>query len=936
MKTRELLKFFAVPDTKISNIYLLGCFASRVTLYSQQVRALNLIYALFKEGKLNNNSSVAVIGAGAGGLTAAAGAAHLGAKVTVIEKFQSVMELQRNNRQRWIHPFIYDWPDAESPTNRATKILLDWEAAYAENVADQIEMEWKKLVNSKDRYRINECLGIDHSKLTFREFSQRTFVSWEGTQQPFDLVILAVGFGLERHGGAKSSYWSEDDIDGGFRNDLHSQKWLISGCGDGGLTDVMRLCIRKFRVEKIAAEFERHDRIGDVKEFLRNSHRSLKKHPTRMEQEVFLAETFERLKTEYDLLKDFENKIQRKNKPEVFLTGSGPSPYGPGSSLLNRLIVCQLARNRAFTYFQGPARILKREQTAKLKVAFGAEGESVQRGTFDRVIERHGPERAIEEDCLSRFKVAFGRLKTQWGSLQPDDDATRVRQWPPTMFDRAAAVAESRSREDDFLDAVKRIGIRAESLLILKEVRGNGSSTVSYQFERLAVLSGSLSRIHFTFTSVAGSAGGFEFDSEGKRLKLKWERIEPHPSNDLAGVVDHIRQISGYIVFPEERTADDPPVSFGVSLRVLNGDALSRWEFSQMYDGDHRKHVNGEALDNEMEYLARAIWFPLDKLKMRLSLPGRVSKVPFLSVFCCGHPHPPTREDVVIGKTLEIFPQPDSAWDPRANKWGRVEDPLLQDDGMTKFWNSSAQSWELEVTKPRVASFYSMDWPLDSPSPELDDFVPATKETRRRLLEHRAARIRKERGDEALRLGFGALRSELAKLFQPKAGDGFEVSVMAYNEGDRSLQFVEAVVDGIEFPEEMRKTGFPFGIGLAGTAFKRGEIMYYQASAAVDNEPKVYLALPEAGKHEVLLSIPVDHPTFYESTVELPAFDPSRKSIGVINIGSKKSNDRFPVVIAETELLQSAVNICQDFCRGLYSKGRGRYRAPEKKQKKRI
>lgn len=52
-------------------IYVLGSFERRVTLYAQQVRALNLAFVLFDTGRLTPGATVAVIGGGASGLTAA-------------------------------------------------------------------------------------------------------------------------------------------------------------------------------------------------------------------------------------------------------------------------------------------------------------------------------------------------------------------------------------------------------------------------------------------------------------------------------------------------------------------------------------------------------------------------------------------------------------------------------------------------------------------------------------------------------------------------------------------------------------------------------------------------------------------------------------------------------------------------------------------------
>ena len=70
-----ILNWLCVPNW--TGVYVLGCFARHVTVRSQQVRALNLVYSLHEEFGLEGKS-VAIIGAGAAGLTAAAAALMTG------------------------------------------------------------------------------------------------------------------------------------------------------------------------------------------------------------------------------------------------------------------------------------------------------------------------------------------------------------------------------------------------------------------------------------------------------------------------------------------------------------------------------------------------------------------------------------------------------------------------------------------------------------------------------------------------------------------------------------------------------------------------------------------------------------------------------------------------------------------------------------------
>ncbi len=59
-QAKVVLSHMQVPDE--GDLYVLGCFEKRVTLRSQQVRALNLICSLYTVGALQDKSRIAVVG----------------------------------------------------------------------------------------------------------------------------------------------------------------------------------------------------------------------------------------------------------------------------------------------------------------------------------------------------------------------------------------------------------------------------------------------------------------------------------------------------------------------------------------------------------------------------------------------------------------------------------------------------------------------------------------------------------------------------------------------------------------------------------------------------------------------------------------------------------------------------------------------------------
>lgn len=247
-------------------IFLIGLLDTGVTIFNQQVRALNLIWALDRAGKLRPGSAIAVVGGGIAGLTAAMAlrkifslsAEHSDSTVTLFEKRSVLCPLQRGCATRWVHPHIYDWPEAGSTNPSAGLPIMNWRAGRASDVAATIVTDWESESTDKvEQWRNLRYLRIDH---TSRE------VEWVGEQcvdgaipsevrgdkRQFDIIILAIGFGDEL-GSSKYravSYWRNEtygqpDLSG------RQRRYLVSGTGDGGLIDLLRLRIADFREDRI-------------------------------------------------------------------------------------------------------------------------------------------------------------------------------------------------------------------------------------------------------------------------------------------------------------------------------------------------------------------------------------------------------------------------------------------------------------------------------------------------------------------------------------------------------------------------------------------------------------------------------------------------------------------------------------------------------------
>jgi hypothetical protein len=709
---RNLLnEWFAVPGHP--GVYILGCYARYLTLYSQQIRALNLVAALSETGKVSEGTRVAIIGAGAGGLTAAVAAATLKANVTVLEKSEGVMEIQRNNRQRWIHPHIYDWPNVEGKYDYTVLPFLGWRAAYSENVAAQIVDGWERiratLPSLKSLFTV-EIVAIEAAN------DGSVLLNWNGPgggQGYFDVVLLSVGFGLERMDAFGNSYWAEDDLDSGFRS-FKGQKWLISGFGDGGLTDLMRLCIRRFRHAEVASWFGGAKGIDGVK----NDLAEILKDP-RASDASFLTERFNQLQTP-GLENVLESRLRRSG-PTAYLTGKSNHFYGPGSSVLNRLILLVLKRLDCWQYRPGPTGEIARTDDGR---GYQVElGPAKTKELFDRVIKRHGPEPALAEPPFNQLWASSSALKARWDALPRDRDRSRVKLWSHGFFGPESSPRSATADElaDAYAAALAKYQIRVKAMLVRADVRDNGNCKISFRLDGLEILHGKLSGLHFSLEFAAGCIGPPEIDEDTKALGLAWDQIPAHPAASVSEAVDQGRKFSNTLRFPAGRELPaNCPITITVSFTVLNGTALTAWEFNQLYREDERVHMNSDPLARPMEFVARMVWFPVENLKLQITLPERVSgmdrtgqsdRQPFATFFHVPGADRIAREEVVRDSILHLGPAKGSPWSPETARWNRDWSGSLVEAHHVRY-DINEGKWEFSVDKPPVGSCCSLDWDL--------------------------------------------------------------------------------------------------------------------------------------------------------------------------------------------------------------------------------
>jgi NB-ARC domain/Tetratricopeptide repeat/Pyridine nucleotide-disulphide oxidoreductase len=362
-------------------LYVVGCFERRVTLSSQQVRALNLVYALHHEKQLGAGASIAIVGGSAAGMTAAAGAARLGYKVTLLERGDALLPFLRGNHTRWIHPHIYDWPEEGSERADAGLPLLDWTASLADEVARQIEARWDALPE-------RSAIEVHHNA---RDIVLGPRVSWNADRhyrKPFAGVILAVGFGVERRveGVPWVSYWDDDRLHQPVRGDR--ERHLVSGCGDGGLIDLLRVRVSDFRHERVVEELLGSPSLSALKGELLAIDVEARRQP---KPEEWLWDRYEQLAVPAEVDATLASRLRRDT--EAVLNGRSPTPFSLGASILNRFLVSRLLFKFGVPYRAGELTCSKVRDRYEVKFASGGKAE-----LFDHVTCRHGPSPAPLEE----------------------------------------------------------------------------------------------------------------------------------------------------------------------------------------------------------------------------------------------------------------------------------------------------------------------------------------------------------------------------------------------------------------------------------------------------------------------------------------------------------------------------------------------------------
>lgn len=432
--------------------YIISGAAYRVSIHSQQLRAITLIKTLCTEyPDFDGVEDVAVIGGGFAGVTAAAALSAYNKRVTIYERHAVLMRLQSLNRNRFLHPNTVIWPDVEDVSFHTGMLevserylspvtdlpFLNWFADYANNVADRVQSQFNTVFRGSNPH-LRVCLNHDVQSVSYDPTGKFEVAfkeaglgkngvgeagSGAAAVRKHDCVVFAHGFNREKSVTpfCRHSYWEEASTRPVYSHGIEPRVAMI-GDGDGAVIDTLRCFMRSETLEDIYRRLPRaigNDLVEDLAKHEREFSRDVFADRIAARQSGNFEELpdddrgyyesqrqlYTRIARSEAVVEELEGKIQFPACVKIFATS--PSPFSPNASPLHKIILAYLidiGRVEACQAFVLNAEHVEADDTYALSMRQRVNGDLTQRreAGFDRVIVRAGPGNDLP-DLLQTF-----------------------------------------------------------------------------------------------------------------------------------------------------------------------------------------------------------------------------------------------------------------------------------------------------------------------------------------------------------------------------------------------------------------------------------------------------------------------------------------------------------------------------------------------------
>ncbi len=262
--------------------------------------------------------------------------------------------------------------------------------------------------------------------------------------------MLATGFGLDGEVGRGGwCYWNNDYLDDTGIS-TRPTTWLVSGCGDGGLIDALRLKLTEFRNGNFLYPLLKNKENDPELEQFRLNLVEIEtqgvgtydsESDARANDVSFQLQTrYQGLKIPSKFVQAVEAKIRKDTK--VFLNGRGPNFQTPNASVLNRVLLHFLESKGFIEYIQGSMIDVKADGEFRGEKLARPDGWKItfQNGSLrperrvDALVIRHGPK--LELDSL----LGSSQLSVLRSKFAINPDPTTVKSWKSSTFSKKFAV----------------------------------------------------------------------------------------------------------------------------------------------------------------------------------------------------------------------------------------------------------------------------------------------------------------------------------------------------------------------------------------------------------------------------------------------------------------------------------------------------------------
>lgn len=458
-KAEQLLKMLRIFEDD-SHVYQLGCTALLLNIHAQQQRAFNLVWALQQTEDLKD-LDVGIVGAGISGLTVATALIACGAKVRIYESMRHEMHLQQGNMTRFLHPNLADWPEDGFGFPQTQLPYMNWRAASAADVVEQLKFQWLPFAKlAQDRHlleiefntRVTEIVDHSSSSVQIRRrkqidkyghlrpaerHSQHLRAMLEDVEEPsFEdktykhrILIVAVGYGLEQPRFSNTpSYWRNDDFAQPVIGAKNTRRYLVSGTGDGGLIDCLRLTLHNFQHQKFIQEVMYKAEFRELGKKFKNELKACKDETSVLNYWLNFYGSSAELpdQTQKVLNETFDDFIRTDTL--VVLNSRRVSPFLTQSQIIHRLAVATLLRKKRIRHVPGELKSVYCDKANSELVAFvhniefGPSKPHYER--VDVVVERLNSVGVLSNILGKDGDKIVENLTTKWQGYGDNNDLT--------------------------------------------------------------------------------------------------------------------------------------------------------------------------------------------------------------------------------------------------------------------------------------------------------------------------------------------------------------------------------------------------------------------------------------------------------------------------------------------------------------------------------